>query len=78
MPDTNLLIILHIIDKLFFVFSEIIKLLINASIVGFFNIGINNLSKKNFAIKEFFFVSFIKGNFFIISIEIILHKHFIE
>ena len=57
---------------------DIIKLLINASIPGFFNIGTNNLPKKNFAIKAFFSVSLIEGNFFVINIEIILHKHFTE
>ena len=45
---------------------------------GFFKIGVNNFPKKNFAINEFFSVSFIEGNFFVISNDIILHKHFTE
>ena len=74
----NLFIISHMTDKLFNVFREIIKLLINASIPGFFNMGTNNFPKKNFAMNEFFSVSLIEGNFFVISNDIILHRHFNE
>ena len=47
---------LHKTFKLFNVFFERMKLLIKASIPGFFKIGVNNFPKKNLAINEFFHV----------------------
>ena len=78
LPETNCKIICDIISKLCIVFPDIMKLLINAPVLGSRNIGPNNLQKKNFAIKAFSSIVDILGNFFLINNNIILHKHFIE
>ena len=77
-PDINWLIITDIVFRLIKEFCDIIKSLIKASILGFWNIGENKILKKNIPIKEFFCVVVISGNFLFIKIEIILQKHYSE
>ena len=60
------------------VFLDIKKFVIKASYTGFRKNGINNLPKKNVPIKAFCSIILILGNFFLIKIKIILHRHFIE
>ena len=55
-----------------------IKLLINAPNAGFWNMGINNFSKKNLEINANCWKRLNKLNFLLINEKIILQMHFIE